>query len=82
VVEANRFVSATRPWELAKAERAGDADAGARLDGVLGTLVAACRTIASELTPFLPGASERIVAALDASDGDAARTLFPKFGPG
>jgi methionyl-tRNA synthetase len=82
VVEANRFVSATRPWELAKAERAGDADAGARLDGVLGTLVAACRTIASELTPFLPGASERIVAALDADDGDAARTLFPKFGPG
>ena len=36
VEEANRFVTTTRPWELARAERTGDAAASAHLDEVLG----------------------------------------------
>jgi methionyl-tRNA synthetase len=58
--EANRFVEAARPWELAKAERIG-APHGA-LDGVLVELVLACRDIAEHLTPFLPAAAARIAA--------------------
>jgi methionyl-tRNA synthetase len=79
VAEANRFVSATRPWELAKAARAGDAEAGERLGVVLNTLLTTCRVVAHELTPFLPAAAERIAAALDAVDVKQGRELFPKF---
>ena len=78
VSEANRFVSTTRPWELARAERNGDGRAADRLAGVLGTLLDACRTVAYELQPFLPAAAERIHAALD-DHGDRAPRLFPKF---
>lgn len=46
VAEANRFISATRPWELAKAEREGDATATRHLDGVLVVLLDACRATA------------------------------------
>jgi methionyl-tRNA synthetase len=79
VTEANHFVSSTRPWELAKAERAGDRQASERLDGVLAVLLEACCTIAIELTPFLPVAAERITAALIELDPQKGRTLFPKF---
>ena len=78
VAEANRFVSAERPWELAKAERAGDAEAGERLDAVLSALVEGCRTIARELSPFLPDAAARIERVLAERDVALARTLFPK----
>jgi methionyl-tRNA synthetase len=80
VTEANRVASATKPWELAKRARSGDAEAGDRLDAVLAALVAACRTIAHELAPFLPGASARIAAALDDLDVEQGRALFAKFG--
>lgn len=79
VVEANRFVSATRPWELAQAERAGASVAAERLDAVLGLLDRTCRTIAHELSPFLPEAAGRITRALDEQDARLARSLFPKF---
>lgn len=79
VTEANHVVSSTRPWELAKAERAGDRQASERLDGVLAVLLEACSTIAIELTPFLPVAAERITAALIELDPQKGRTLFPKF---
>jgi methionyl-tRNA synthetase len=79
VGEANRFVSATRPWELAKAARAGDAAASARLDAVLGPAVDACRTIATELSPFLPAAAARVSAALTVLDAEQGRRLFRKF---
>src|ERR1700722_1504513 len=42
VEQANKYVEATEPWHLARAERAGDPSAGERLDSVLGALVAAC----------------------------------------
>ena len=79
VSEANRFVSATQPWELAKAAAAGDAAAAGRLDTVLHTLVEACRLVARELTPFLPAAGERIASALESLDAAEGRTLFRKF---
>jgi methionyl-tRNA synthetase len=76
--EANRYVSATRPWELARAESAGDGEAGERLDAVLATLDATCRTIGRELQPFLPQASARIEQALDTGDPALGRALFAK----
>jgi methionyl-tRNA synthetase len=79
VVEANRLVSTTQPWELAKRARSGDAEAGERLDAVLAALVDACRAIAAELAPFLPAAAARIAAALDDLDVGQGRSLFPKF---
>jgi methionyl-tRNA synthetase len=79
VTQANRFVSVTQPWELAKAARAGDRPASEHLDAVLALLLDACRVIASELPPFLPAAAERIAAALTDLDVQRGRTLFPKF---
>jgi methionyl-tRNA synthetase len=79
VAEANRFVSATQPWEIAKAARGGDPQASKRLDAVLATLLDACRIVTHELLPFLPLAAERIAAALTNLDVQKGRTLFPKF---
>ncbi len=78
VVEANRFVSATQPWELAKAARSGDDRTAARLDAVLGALLEACSRVASELHPFLPVAAQRINATLADLDVQKGRALFPK----
>jgi len=78
VEAANRFVSITRPWDLAKAERSGDLDAGAGLDEVLGALLIACRVISRELRPFLPTASERIAHAIAELDPQLGRRLFTK----
>jgi methionyl-tRNA synthetase len=79
VTEANRFVSATRPWELARAARSGDPEAAGRLEAALETLLEACRLLAHELQPFLPAAAGRIEAALAGLDPARGRTLFPKF---
>jgi methionyl-tRNA synthetase len=78
VAEANRFASATQPWELAKAARAGDHQAAERLNAVLAVLLDACRVITGELRPFLPLAAERINSALSELDVRQGRTLFPK----
>ncbi|MVO88207.1 methionine--tRNA ligase [Streptomyces sp. p1417] len=81
VTEADRCVDGTRPWELAKAERAGDPAAGKRLDEVLTALVTACRTLADQLGPFVPVAAARVAAqCTPAADGrlPAARPLFPR----
>jgi methionyl-tRNA synthetase len=51
VTRANRYVSQARPWALD--------DEQAR-DGVLATLVRACRALADELAPFLPATAARI----------------------
>jgi methionyl-tRNA synthetase len=78
VAEANRLVTATQPWELAKAARTGDRRATQRLESVLAVLLKACRVLAGELRPFLPLAAERIETALAALDVEQGRTLFPK----
>ncbi|MFH8989660.1 methionine--tRNA ligase [Streptomyces sp. NPDC017940] len=83
VAEADRCVDGTRPWELAKAERAGDAAAGDRLDGVLAALIGACRTLAGELSPFVPESASRVAAqCTPTADGRLPRAapLFPRVG--
>ncbi len=58
VTAANRYIDDTKPWELAKAAKGGDPDAGARLDIVLADLVETIRLLAVHLSPFTPdGAS-------------------------
>jgi methionyl-tRNA synthetase len=81
VEEANRYVDATEPWHLARAERAGDPAAGERLDGVFGALVAACQILAAEIWPFLPDLAARIAAACNDSAGvlPQPRPLFPRI---
>jgi methionyl-tRNA synthetase len=77
VNEANRYVSRTRPWELARAER-GDGAASPQLDAILAVLVTVCHTIARELRRFLPDAAARIEEALDRHDPALGRKLFTK----
>lgn len=60
VEEARAFARLARPWDLARAARGGDADAGGRLDAVLATQLSACRVLARELTPFVPTLATRI----------------------
>jgi methionyl-tRNA synthetase len=81
VEEANRYVEATEPWHLGRAERAGDAAAGDRLDRVLGALITACQVLAAEIWPFLPDLAARIAAACNDSGGKlpAARPVFPRI---
>jgi methionyl-tRNA synthetase len=61
---ANRVVDAEKPWELAKLAKAGDAEAEARLRGVLGDLVEACRLIGLAVAPFMPATAPRVLAQL------------------
>jgi methionyl-tRNA synthetase len=69
VTEANRFVSAARPWEAT----------GERRDGILAVLFEACERIAYELSPFLPDAAARIEVALEQRDPELGRSLFRKL---
>jgi len=84
----NRYVEERAPWVLAR-----DPANAQELDCVLRTLVEGLRSVAVLLWPFLPGSSERLLAALGASElalagaalgaGQIARvqaleSLFPK----
>jgi methionyl-tRNA synthetase len=64
VGEANRFVEAEQPWTLAKAAKAGDAAAEARLAGALGDLVEAARLISLAAAPFMPSIAPRALDQL------------------
>ncbi|KUL42069.1 methionine--tRNA ligase [Actinoplanes awajinensis] len=77
VDHANRLVDAEQPWHLARAERTGDTAAAARLDGVLATLVHACRVLAGELRPFIPIGARRLQGQL--SDGTRVGRPEPVF---
>jgi methionyl-tRNA synthetase len=61
---ANGYVDAQKPWELAKAAKAGDDDAAARLRAVLGDLLEAVRLIGLAVAPFMPGSAPRVLAQL------------------
>jgi methionyl-tRNA synthetase len=61
---ANRFVDAEQPWVLAKAAKAGDEEAAARLRDALGDLVEACRVVGLAAAPFLPATAPRLLAQL------------------
>jgi methionyl-tRNA synthetase len=64
VGSANKAVDAEQPWVLAKAWKDGDEEAGARLRGILGDLVEACRVVGLAAAPFLPGTAPRLLAQL------------------
>ncbi len=68
VRQANAYVEEETPWNLAKAERGGDADAGRHLDVVIYDLVAALRFLGTHLRPILPGSSTTMLAALGGTD--------------
>lgn len=78
--EGNRYVEATAPWALAKAEKKDGAGPEA-LDAVLAELVATGRDLAEHLVPFLPAASARIAA--QCGDGGtevaAPSPVFPRL---
>ncbi|MGD0017791.1 MAG: methionine--tRNA ligase [Candidatus Limnocylindrales bacterium] len=69
---ANRLVDAEQPWALAKASKAGDTEAAARLRAVLGDLVEACRLVSLAAAPFIPLAAPRALAQLGYEYGYAA----------
>jgi methionyl-tRNA synthetase len=64
VEAANRLVDSTKPWDLNKAAKAGDAAAADQLRGVLGELVEASRLVGLAVAPFMPGAAPRVLAQL------------------
>ncbi|AXX32392.1 hypothetical protein KCV87_30570 [Actinosynnema pretiosum subsp. pretiosum] len=71
---ANRYLEVSRPWELSRS-------ADPRVDSVLAVLLAACRVLAVELTPFAPGLAAR-VAEQCVSLADVLpqpRGVFPKL---
>jgi methionyl-tRNA synthetase len=61
---ANRVVDAEQPWVLARAAKAGDESATARLRDVLGDLVEACRLVGLAAAPFLPASAPRVMEQL------------------
>jgi methionyl-tRNA synthetase len=81
VEQANRYVEATEPWHLARAERAGVAAAGQRLDQVLGALLAACQVVAAEIWPFLPDLAARVAVACSDLGGKLPKPqpVFPRI---
>jgi methionyl-tRNA synthetase len=81
---ANKLVDAERPWDLAKAAKAGDAAAEERLRGVLGDLVEAARLLALAAAPFLPLTAPRVFAQLGypypyAEDGNGGPPLLDEL---
>jgi methionyl-tRNA synthetase len=64
VPQANKLVDSEKPWDLAKAWKAGDEAAGTRLRAVLGALVEACRLVGLAVTPFMPATGPRVLAQL------------------
>lgn len=81
VEEANRYVVEAEPWNLAKAEKDGDSDAGRHLSDVLALLVHTGRVVAEELIPFLPDAARRVAAQLGSATDhlDTPQPLFPRI---
>ncbi|MFH0751442.1 MAG: methionine--tRNA ligase [Chloroflexota bacterium] len=84
VGSANRTVETEAPWILAKAAKAGDEAAAARLRDVLGDLLEACRLVALAAAPVMPGAAPRILAQLGygypwAPDGSSGPGLLDEL---
>jgi methionyl-tRNA synthetase len=81
---ANRFVDAEQPWTLAKAAKAGDEEAAARLRDALGDLVEACRVVGLAAAPFLPETTPRLLAQLGhgypyAADGNGGPAILDEL---
>jgi methionyl-tRNA synthetase len=85
VEEANRLVDAEKPWELAKATKAGDEAAAQRLRDVLGDLLEACRVVGLAVAPFMPATSPKVLAQLGHAypygpDGNGGPTVLDELG--
>jgi methionyl-tRNA synthetase len=87
VAAANRYIERAAPWRLARAEarRDGDigetgeaAEAAARLDAVLATAIGACRCLAVQLAPFVPGAAARVAAQTCPAELPATEPVFAR----
>jgi methionyl-tRNA synthetase len=65
---ANRVVDAEKPWDLAKASKAGDEAAAARLRAVLGDLLEACRLVGLAAAPYMPTIAPRVLSQLGYAD--------------
>ncbi len=80
VTAANLYLVHSRPWDLAQAEQSGNPSATHRLDTVLTALLTTCRSLANQLTPFLPTAAQRIADQCFGLSGDLPqpRALFPR----
>ena len=76
--EGNRFVEATRPWVLAKAEK-NDGASPAELDAVLAELVETCRDIGRLIRPLLPEAAEKIETQVGGATLGAAEPIFRRL---
>lgn len=64
VTRTNRYVEESKPWQLSKATRNGDAEANRQLETALATLGQSLATISALLEPFLPSTAERIRSQL------------------
>lgn len=86
---ANRYVEQVRPWDLARAERAGGPlgraplrrEPAAGLDTALAVLVLACRSLGANLAAFLPETSARVAAQCWPLGGrlPPAAPVFPRI---
>lgn len=72
VRQVNTYIEDEAPWNLFKAERAGDAEAAAHLDDVIFEMVCALRFLATHLRPVLPHSSEVLLSILG-GDPDGVR---------
>jgi methionyl-tRNA synthetase len=84
VEAANRLVDAEKPWDLAKAAKAGDEAARHRLRDVLGDLLEACRVIGLAVAPFMPATAPRVLAQLGydypfAADGNGGPPILDEL---
>jgi methionyl-tRNA synthetase len=78
---ANRVVDAEKPWDLAKAAKAGDDAAAARLRSVLGDLIESCRLVGLAAAPYMPAMAPRVLAQLGyafdyAADGNSGPPIL------
>jgi methionyl-tRNA synthetase len=77
VDEANRFLNATTPWALAKAEHAAARD---QLTRVLSRVVQACRAVTREIAPFIPDGAEVLARQLGTGGHVASpKVTFPRI---
>ncbi|ALG11563.1 hypothetical protein [Kibdelosporangium phytohabitans] len=73
--DAAAYLTRSRPWDLAISGPDDD------LDTVLATLLASCRTLANELTPFLPDLATRVAEQTFALSGSLAppRSVYARL---
>jgi methionyl-tRNA synthetase len=71
VDDANRYIDRSRPWELT----------GEDLDAALAVLLLVCRTLANQLTPFVPVLATRIAERCFSLSGalPPPRPVFPRM---